>query len=148
MVSGAGGVDRLTSIPNGKNLTTPPGGFTLETHGPYQVTYLAPRFLYLYCMGLNKETHGPYQHGGGKNFPAVNGAPFDTCSMCGNLPVTFKNALPDGQTFVGLGQKNVFASEFGSSVYSSFESMSPTLAKEHWCGLRLISGASAPCAAR
>jgi hypothetical protein len=123
LVSGAGGVDRLTSIPNGKNLTTPPGGFTLETHGPYQ-------------------------HGGGKKFPAVNGAPSDTCSMCGNLPVTFKNALPDGQTFVGLGQKNIFASEFGSSVYSSFESMSPTLAKEHWCGLRLISRASAPCAAR
>ena len=32
-----GGVNRLTSIPNGKNLTTPDSGNRLETHGPYQV---------------------------------------------------------------------------------------------------------------
>eukprot|EP01050_Picozoa_sp_SAG11_P009942 SAG11_NODE_972_length_6340_cov_3.043423_3_plen_453_part_00 len=103
----AGGVDRLTSIPNGKNLTTPPGGFLLETHGPYQ-------------------------HGGGDKFPAVNGAPSDTCNMCGNLPVDYGQGHTDGEVFIGLGQKNIFASEFGSSVYSSFESMAPTLAKEHW----------------
>ena len=35
---------------------------------------------------------------------------------------------------------SVFASEFGSSVYSSFESMSPTLAKEHWS----VHGGAAP----
>ncbi len=32
----------------------------------------------------------------------------------------------------------IFASEFGSSVYSSFESMAPTLAPEHWS----VSGGS------
>ena len=32
----------------------------------------------------------------------------------------------------GPGQHNTFASEFGCSVYSSFESMSPTLDPKHW----------------
>ena len=68
-------------IRNGKNLTTPNGGFLLETHGPYQ-------------------------HGGGDKFPAVNGAPTDTCKMCGNLPVNFGNSHTDGEVFIGLGQKN------------------------------------------
>ena len=36
----SGGVSRLTSIPNGKNLTTPDSGNKLETHGPYQVSRL------------------------------------------------------------------------------------------------------------
>ena len=35
-------------------------------------------------------------------------------------------------TVRSVAQKNVYASEFGSSVMSSFESMSPTLAPEHW----------------
>jgi hypothetical protein len=30
------------------------------------------------------------------------------------------------------GSQNIFASEFGCSVYSSFESMSATLDKSHW----------------
>merc|ERR1712232_589403 len=100
-----GGVDRLTSIPNGKPLTTPKGGFSIETHGPYQ-------------------------HGTG--FPAVNGAtkfqPVSS-SMHGTQPID----IPDNKGItIGLGQKNIFASEFGSSVYSSFESMAPTLASKHW----------------
>merc|ERR1711871_233987 len=33
---------------------------------------------------------------------------------------------------MGPQYENVFASEFGSVVMSSFESMSPTLAQEHW----------------
>ena len=94
-----GGVNTLTSIPNGKPLTTPTQG---------------PRF----------ETHGPYQHGGG--FPAVNGnagpSMFDS-----NIPLTLGAMVP-----TGISQPNVFASEFGSSVYSSFESMSPTLDEKHW----------------
>jgi beta-mannosidase len=101
-----GGVDKLTSRPTGTPLTTPKGGFLLETHGPYQ-------------------------HGTG--FPAVNGASkFQPVSdhMNAGMPIT----MPSGKsgTTVGLGKANIFASEFGSSVYSSFESMSPTLAKEHW----------------
>jgi hypothetical protein len=31
-----------------------------------------------------------------------------------------------------LGHQNIFGSEFGSVVMSSFESMAPTLAPEHW----------------
>ena len=139
-----GGVDRLTSIPNGKVLATPKDGTPFEIHGPYQ-------------------------HGGG--FPAVNGdSTFEavTASMHGGMPITLSgppvenqppqplhpgnrsspgrgarqgfhpdstnDPLPGGWTgtYVGLGQRSVFASEFGSSVYSSFESMAPTLAREHW----------------
>ena len=69
------------------------------------------------------ETHGPYQHGTG--FPAVNGdptlKPFDP-----NLPITV--AVDP----TGPAQPNVYASEFGAVAMSSFESMSPTLAPEHW----------------
>ena len=99
------GVDKLTARPTGTPLSTPTGGFTLETHGPYQ-------------------------HGTG--FPAVNGAsnmqPVSS-GMNGGMPIKIQ---PGTGTTVGLGKTNIFASEFGSSVYSSFESMSPTLAKEHW----------------
>ena len=95
----ASGVDPLTSRPNGRNLTTPDGGATIEVHGPYQ-------------------------HGTG--FPAVNGA--DALELFdANLPI---NVTPGAATGVGL--PSVFASEFGMSVFSSFESMAPTLAEEHW----------------
>jgi beta-mannosidase len=50
--------------------------------------------------------------------------------MNGGCPIKLTNRM-DG-TVVGLGQRNTFASEFGSSVYSSFESMSPTIAPEPW----------------
>ena len=95
----ASGVDPLTSRPNGRNLTTPDAGATIEVHGPYQ-------------------------HGTG--FPAVNGA--DALELFdANLPI---NVTPGAATGVGL--PSVFASEFGMSVFSSFESMAPTLAEEHW----------------
>ena len=94
-----GGVNPLTSIPNGKPLTTPTQG---------------PRF----------EKHGPYQHGSG--FPAVNGATglqlFDS-----NVPVKYRAARK-----TGINLPSEFASEFGSSVFSSFESISPTLDPKHW----------------
>jgi beta-mannosidase len=112
-----GGVDRLTSIPNGKVLTTPKGGFTLETHGPYQ-------------------------HGSG--FPAVNGAsnyqPVSGGMHASNPPSFSPPSSTAGGFVVGLGQQNIFASEFGSSVYSSFESMAPTIAQKHWS----IHGGTAP----
>ena len=37
-----GGVNRLTSIPNGKPLTTPTVGPKFETHGEYHRTALCP----------------------------------------------------------------------------------------------------------
>jgi len=92
------GVNTLTSIPNGKPLTTPVGG---------------PRF----------ETHGPYQHGGG--FPAVNGNQGPSM-FSSNIPIQVSTDP------TGISHANVFASEFGSSVYSSFESMAPTLDEKHW----------------
>jgi len=74
--------------------------------------------------GNTVETHGPYQHGGG--FIAPNGSPklelFDP-----NLPIEVSGPGP-----AGPAQPNVFASEFGCSVFSSFESMAPTLKEAHW----------------
>ena len=73
--------------------------------------------------GPELETHGPYQHGNG--FPSVNGATklelFDP-----QLPI----AVETGPT--GAALPNVFASEFGAVAMSSFESMAPTLAPQHW----------------
>lgn len=43
-----------------------------------------------------------------------------------NIPINV-NTYPTGLTY-----QNVFASEFGCVSMSSFESMAPTLAKEHW----------------
>jgi hypothetical protein len=85
-----GGVDRLTSIPNGKVLTTPVGG---------------PRF----------ETHGPYQHGSG--FPQVNG-PSALTPFPPNVPISVQG---NKGIETGIAQANVFASEFGCVVMSSFE---------------------------
>lgn len=102
-----GGVNTLTSIPNGKPLTTPTKG---------------PRF----------ETHGPYQHGAGikavNGGASIGGGPDAGVSM-GNIPIAIHGS---GDDTTGINKANVFASEFGSSVFSSFESMSPTLAKSHW----------------
>ncbi|KAL3940829.1 MAG: hypothetical protein SGBAC_004699 [Bacillariaceae sp.] len=97
------GVDKLTSRPIPyKNLVTPK---------------TAPRRI---------EVHGPYIHGGG--FPAVNG---DDTGEPGKakLPISI-DPKPEE---MGVAQPSVFASEFGTGgVMSSFESMSATLASEHW----------------
>ncbi|CAE7407283.1 MANBA [Symbiodinium natans] len=69
------------------------------------------------------EVHGYYQHGNG--FPAMNGEikmyPFKA-----NIPIKVSTES------TGLDHPNIFASEFGAVVMSSFESMAPTLAPEHW----------------
>ena len=70
------------------------------------------------------ETHGYYQHGG--SWPAVNGNS-KNADFAPLLPVS----LASGTTR-GTGYYGVYASEFGASVYSSFESMAPTLNPEHW----------------
>jgi beta-galactosidase/beta-glucuronidase len=95
-----GGVNPLTSIPNGKPLKTPTQG---------------PRF----------EKHGPYTHGTG--FPAVNGATAEQ-HFASQVPVTYRAGRSTG----GISLPSTFASEFGASVFSSFESMSPTLDPKHW----------------
>lgn len=88
---------------------------SIPTGNPLDTPKGGPRF----------ETHGPYQHGTG--FPSVNGAndlqPFDP-----NIPIQI---TPDPSA-MGITQSNVFASEFGCVVMSSFESMSPTIAPDHW----------------
>ena len=97
------GVHRLTGLPNGNPLATPDAAPLLETHGPYQ-------------------------HGEG--FLSANGDQklelFES-----NLPITV-TAGADASGFSRQGAQNIFASEFGSVGFSSFESMSPTLEREHW----------------
>ena len=70
------------------------------------------------------ETHGYYQHGEG--FATVNSnaalQPF-----LPNVPPTL-----DGTARLGPECFGTFASEFGASAWSSFESVSPTLAPADW----------------
>jgi hypothetical protein len=72
------------------------------------------------------EAHGPYTHGFSANFSAVNGQD-DTVHV--NLPPTLVAPAPAAR---GVAKCGMFFSEFGASVFSSFESMAPTLAPEHW----------------
>ena len=70
------------------------------------------------------ETHGYYQHGEG--FKTVNsGATLQSFSP--NVPPSMPAPFLGGPQCPGT-----FASEFGAVAMSSFESMSPTLAAEHW----------------
>jgi hypothetical protein len=72
------------------------------------------------------ELHGPYQHGSG--WPAVNGGGTSDLNL---FPSGYPLTL-DASTPLGLIYPSQFASEFGASVMSSFESMAPTLAPAHW----------------
>lgn len=71
------------------------------------------------------ETHGPYLHGAG--FPAVNGGKTNE-PFAPNIPLNVKPSAAG----TGLDKPSVYASEFGSSVWSSFESVAPTLDPKHW----------------
>eukprot|EP01046_Picozoa_sp_COSAG06_P002943 COSAG06_NODE_108_length_23594_cov_43.013450_12_plen_1117_part_00 len=98
-----GGVNTLTSIPNGKLLT------------PAKIR-------------KGHEQHGFYTHGGG--FPAVNGQ--STVAMfASGIPLAGRQWLEPNGHF-GLSYANTFTSEFGVSGYSSFESMSGGLDEKHW----------------
>ena len=69
------------------------------------------------------ETHGPYQHGSG--FLTRNGkAALDLFPA--NIPPALHTGTAAPGDF-GPQQRGTFASEFGASVFSSFESMAPTL---------------------
>ena len=71
------------------------------------------------------ESHGPYTHGYSKTLQAVNGID-DPVHI--NLPPDIAGV----SSLRGPTQCGQFSSEFGASVMSSFESMAPTLAPEHW----------------
>ena len=81
------------------------------------------------------ESHGPYTHGYSDKLQAVNGQ---------NDPVTINlpPAIAGVSSLRGPAQCGQFSSEFGASVMSSFESMAPTLAPEHWA----LWGGVAPAA--
>jgi beta-mannosidase len=72
------------------------------------------------------EVHGPYQHGSG--WPGVNGG---GTSDLNPFPPGYPLAV-DPTVAMGPQWPNQFASEFGGSVWSSFESLAPTLAPAHW----------------
>jgi beta-mannosidase len=75
--------------------------------------------------GLSLETHGYYQHGEG--FATVNSGadlqPFDP-----NVPPALDPPFELGANTC----PGTYASEFGASAWSSFESVSPTLAPADW----------------
>ena len=98
------GVNKFDSKPNGK---------PLATRNPADHKG-APRL----------ETHGPYQRGFSTTFPGVNGV--DQHFPYPSQP----NELNEGG--IGPNHPNTFASEFGCSVWSSFESVSAMLRPEHW----------------
>ena len=94
-------------------LDSRPNGNPLQSGGPGKI-----------------ERHGPYHNGGG--WPAVNQVNTPRPS---NLPVTLTQSDE-----LGLAWPSYFGSEFGASVMSSFESMSPTLDPAHWS----LHGGAAP----
>ena len=71
------------------------------------------------------EMHGPYHHGYSASYPGVNSL-LTPNTYTTNLPPRFKEAA------VGIDFPNMFISEFGSSVTSSFESMSSMLPEKSW----------------
>ena len=74
--------------------------------------------------GLQLETHGYYQHGEG--FKTVNSGA-DLQPFSPNVPPSL-----DPTFDLGTACPGTFASEFGASAWSSFESVSPTLAPADW----------------
>ena len=98
------GVNKVDSKPNGK---------PLATRNPSD------------HKGVPKlETHGPYQRSFSKSFPAVNNV--DQHFPYPSQPIQLNEGA------IGPNHPNTFASEFGASVWSSFESVSATLHPEHW----------------
>lgn len=101
------GVDSLYGTPNGQPLTTHGGG-------------------HIWNQGI--ETHAPYQLGSG--WPVVNSGADDRC--WDRYHQVHAPAVLNNGTKLGVQEKNVYASEFGVTGSPSFESLSPTLAQEHW----------------
>jgi len=77
------------------------------------------------------ETHGPYHHGYSTTYPGVNGGNTSHAHET-HLPPRFFAFRDPQHITVGLQFPNTFVSEFGSSVSSSFESMSALLPPDAW----------------
>jgi beta-mannosidase len=78
------------------------------------------------------ETHGPYLRSFSRSYRGMNGNDAHFPYM--NTPPTLK------KVDVGVTFPNEFSSEFGSSVMSSFESMTGTLSPQYWS----LHGGSGP----
>jgi len=105
------GVNRLYGTPNHS-----PGGLTTKGGG--------------HIWSEGQETHAPYQLGSG--WPTVNGGPTDICyDRWGLVHMPNSRFNPSNHSY-GVAMKNIYASEFGTSSTSSYESLSAVLAKEHW----------------
>jgi hypothetical protein len=75
--------------------------------------------------GSALETHGPYQRGYSATYPGVNGMLSSNTNET-HIPPHFREH-DTGPMF-----RNIFVSEFGASVSSSFESMSSLLPENTW----------------
>ena len=73
---------------------------------------------------LVMETHGYYQHGEG--FQTVN-SKSALAAFSANVPPALDRTYK-----MGTDCQGTYASEFGASAWSSFESVSPTLAPANW----------------
>ena len=94
------------------------------TSGVNRLTGIPDGSPFVEASNANIEQHGPYQHGDG--WPAVNGNNQNLNLFDPMTPQTYS------ATRTGLGLPNLFTSEFGSVGWSSFESVSPTVAPAHW----------------
>jgi beta-mannosidase len=116
-------VGRLYGLPNGKKLISTGTHDRIEVHGPYN-----------WASGMWPAVNGD------KNLPPTGlhaaGESHCTTGAIGcrgwgaeytHIPLTNLSKVESG-----LGLRNAFSSEGGTVAMSSFESMSPTLAKQHW----------------
>lgn len=98
------GVRRLDGRPLARNID-------LVTWGPNE-------------FSTDLESHGPYMRSFSYSHPGVNG--YDAHFAYSNTPPKLE------KVDIGYYYPNQFASEFGSSTISSFESMTGTLTRKHW----------------
>jgi hypothetical protein len=117
------GVDRLYGLPNGKKLISSGTHDKIEVHGPYN--WASSKW-----PAVNGDNSLPPTglHAAGESHCTTGAI---GCRGWGaqytHIPLTNLSKVESG-----LGLRNAFSSEGGTVVMSSFESMSPTLAKEHW----------------
>eukprot|EP00051_Salpingoeca_urceolata_P032135 m.14426 g.14426 ORF g.14426 m.14426 type:complete len:1101 (+) comp4797_c0_seq1:117-3419(+) len=119
------GVNRLTGFASGKPLQT--GGHTLDLHGPYIQGCTEAFDPANGCHGTNKqEPFGPV-----------------TAPMLVNQSIW----PPWGHSGpIGVDLQGTSFSEYGATVFSSFESMSATLSPENWGIQRPVwAGRNYPC---
>jgi hypothetical protein len=104
--------------------TSPSTGFQSGVHRRSGLPNGRPLTAAMNSWNSSIETHGPYLHGSG--FKTVNSVP-QLVPFPPNMPPSLADDTP-----CGVHLPASFASEFGCSVFSSFESMSPTLPEDAW----------------